>query len=602
MSQIKQIKDAIDIVQVIGERVELKRSGTNLKGLCPFHSEKSPSFFVSDQLQRYRCFGCGESGDVFNFLEKYEGMSFSEALHYLADQAGITIEEYKASPQDELRDRVLEILSLTKDYYHYLLTEHKAGEMGRDYLKQRGINSESIKIFQLGFALPGWDGLIKYLHKKKKYNLSDIEAAGLIIRGKNGGYYDRFRGRLIFPLTNHRGQVVGFSGRSLEKDVKSAKYINSPETIVYHKSELLYGFSQLYQHIRKAEEVILAEGEMDVISSAQAHVNNIVAIKGSALTREQLQLLRRTVNKILLSLDMDSAGIEATKRAITLAKEFNIELRVLQLPKEDDKPAKDPDDLARENPKAWREVAKSSISVYEFFLQNAVTLNDQSTPEGKRKIIDELAPIFGEIQHEVESDFYIKKLATILAVKDEVVRRDIIRFKDKSKLSSRKVGKLDSSEQQVASSKQKNRREKLEEYLLFLFFRGSSEQAVGSRSNQLLAISFQTVGFSQIIDAIGKWRGDFDLAKFTSTLPGDLQQIVSDVYLHPQYVEIVDEIDFAEEWRNTFGELKKMSAGDEIKEIAKELDKLDELREKTPEQEDRQAELLQRIVLLKRKN
>lgn len=603
MSQIKQVKDAIDIVEIVGERVELQRSGANLKGLCPFHSEKSPSFFVSPTIQRYRCFGCGESGDVFNFLEKYEGMSFGEVLKMLADRAGIELKDYKHSPEDELRERLFKILDLAKEYFHYLLVEHEVGQPAREYLKQRGISKQSIKLFQLGYALHGWDGLIKYLHHKKKFALSDLVKAGLVIKNRSGRYYDRFRGRVMFPLTNHRGKVVGFSGRTLVKDAKEAKYINTPETMLYHKSELLYGYSHLYRQIREAEEVIIAEGEMDVISSVQAHVNNIVAIKGSALTREQLQLLRRTVNRLLLSLDMDEAGIEATKRAITLAQECDLELRVLQLPKVAGK-AKDPDELARSDPRAWRETAKSSISVYEFFLRNALAAADPQTPEGKRTIINQLAPIFGNISHEVEKDFYIKKLAEALDVSNQTISKDIQKFKDRDKVLVKKPAK-----QTKPSSAKKNRQQNLEEYCLFLLLRYQEVPGWVTESGadfaQLLpeldAIVWQSTGFKQIVAALQNWQHKFDLAKFTHSLPTDLQQVVSDIYLHEEYIHALEKIDFQKEWKQTIIDLKRLAHTNTIKRITRELDALDAKRNKTAQDEARQQELLQQIVLLKRK-
>lgn len=241
MSQIQAVKDATDIVEIIGSKLQLQRSGSYFRSVCPFHSEKSPSFFVSESMQRYKCFGCGESGDVYTFLEKYEGMTFHEALQFLADKAGIKLDSYRPSQEDDERKQILEALDLAKEYYHYLLTQHKIGELARDYLKTRGSNSQSIKIFQLGFAANSWDGLVKYLHHKKKYSHEILLKAGLILN-KGGRYYDRFRNRIIFPLKNHRGQVVGFSGRTLDKDPKSAKYINSPETLLYHKKEMLYAF------------------------------------------------------------------------------------------------------------------------------------------------------------------------------------------------------------------------------------------------------------------------------------------------------------------------------------------------------------------------
>ena len=252
MSQIQEVKDANNIVEIVGEKIDLRPSGSSFKARCPFHSEKTPSFFVHPEMQRYRCFGCGATGDVLDFLQNYDGMTFYEALKYLADRASITLKDFNRTSEDEEREQLLGILNLAKEYYHYLLTQHEAGKPALAYLKERGTNSQSIKLFNLGYSLSSWDGLIKYLHQKKKYPLELIAKTGLIIKGKGDRYYDRFRGRVMFPLKNHRGQVVGFSGRLLTAQAKEAKYINSPETSLYHKSKLLYGYSELFREIRKA--------------------------------------------------------------------------------------------------------------------------------------------------------------------------------------------------------------------------------------------------------------------------------------------------------------------------------------------------------------
>ncbi|MDQ3007992.1 MAG: DNA primase, partial [bacterium] len=329
MSQIQEVKEASDIVALIGERIQLQRSSSNFRGLCPFHGERSPSFFVSETMQRYKCFGCGETGDVFTFLERYEAMTFGESMKYLAERAGIALTQYHSNQEDDHKEQLLAVLNLAKEYYHYLLTTHPAGEPARAYLKERGITAESIRLFQLGYSLDSWQELLSYLHGKKKFSLELLAEAGLTVSGKQNRPYDRFRGRLMFPLTNHRGQVVGFSGRILDSEAKEAKYINSPETTLYHKSQMLYGYSELFQEIRKKKEIIIVEGEVDVISSSQAHVNNVAAIKGSAFTADHLKLISRVAETLLFSLDMDSAGTAATKRAITLTKDHALDLRVI---------------------------------------------------------------------------------------------------------------------------------------------------------------------------------------------------------------------------------------------------------------------------------
>lgn len=604
MSQIQDVKQATDIVQIISERITLQRSGTNWRGLCPFHSEKSPSFFVSEQLQRYRCFGCSESGDVFTFLEKYEGMTFAEALQMLADRAGITLTKQSFSDEDEQRKRLLEILNLSREYFHYLLTEHNVGKKAREYLKERGTTQESIKVFQLGYAQPSWDGLLKYLNTKKNYSIDDIHASGLMVKNQTGRSYDRFRDRLMFPLTDHRGRVVGFSGRVLDPTIKEAKYINTPETMLYHKSELLFGFSQLYQNIRKENEVVVVEGEFDVISSAQAHVNHVVAVKGSALTEEHMRLLSRTVEKVLLCFDTDSAGLEATRRAIAVAKPFGLELRVLDFGADGQK---DPDDLARENPSQWRKAVKSSISVYEFMMRASLKQHDAESPEGKRKIVNQLAPVFSQISHAVERDYYIKKLAEALSVKEAALQVDLQKFGVLG--MTKKVGRKHDQEQKSEAEKADqplSRRARLEQYVLFLLFQ-ASQKNVNEFLRQVVEFEWQLPLAKHLVVALANYpnKDRWSLQEFAQGLAEDLQQSLFELTAEEEFLRIIadlqDEQDFAKEWQKTLADLQQAQISDQTAAIQQRLDELDALEEKTPEQEAEQMSLLQQVVKLRGK-
>jgi DNA primase len=595
MSQVQQVKEATDIVQLIGERVKLVRSGTSFKGLCPFHSEKTPSFFVSEQIQRYRCFGCGGTGDVYDFLQKFDGLTFAESLEYLADRAGIKLKDYQRTPEDDLRERLLEILSLTKEYYHYLLTEHKQGEPARKYLKERQISGASIKLFQLGFAPGGWDGLIKYLHKKKKYSLDDLQKAGLIIRGTGGRYYDRFRGRVMFPLKDHRGRVVGFSGRLLEANPKEAKYINSPETLLYHKSRLLYGFKELLSEIQKQEAVIVVEGEFDVISSAQNHVNHLVAIKGSALTSEQVKLLARVAKKIILCLDADNAGSQATKRAIEVVGDTDIELRVIDL-SDLEEGEKDVDELARRNPKAWRELAQETLSVYEFLLRLSLKQFDPSAPEGKRGIVKAVGQLFDQIPHAVERDFYLKKLAKVLEVSQSVILQDVRRFRSDS--TGRRPTQAEESETQaiVPSS----RREKLEHYLLFLLFEGDD---FAPKLADLMEFPFAASGFNQLVAHFAQKTKDKtdqspDLKSLVAGLGEDLKQSLFDAIYTPEFLELKETIDVQKEWRQTFRAFRQEASKEKIKLLQEKISKLENQAERSAEQEQKLAGHLREVVKL----
>ncbi|MBU0579177.1 DNA primase [Patescibacteria group bacterium] len=598
MSQVTQIKDASSIVEIINERVELKNSGRNWRGLCPFHGEKTPSFFVSEEMQRYKCFGCGETGDVFNFLEKYEGMTFSEALRYLADRGGITLAEYKPSAADQQRDQLLEVLNLAKEYYHYLLTEHKTGQKARDYHQQRGTTKDSLKLFQLGYSLPAWDGLIKYLHHKKKYDLDKLVEAGLVIKRK-GRYYDRFRDRVMFPLKNNRGQVVGFSGRSLEADAKEAKYINTPETRLYHKSELLYGYNELLQFIRKKNEIIITEGEFDVISSTQAHVNHVVAIKGSAFTPAHAKLIKRVASKVLFALDMDAAGIEATKRAIPIAQEVDLELRVIKLGEFNQDEKRDPDDVARENPKLWRQLVKNSVSVYQFLIEVAVAEYDPKTPGGKNKIVKQLAEIINGISHEVEKDYYLKELAKLLGVKQSLVAQDIKQISERKKS---KIGRKKQDDQIKLKTDQpvQTYQQKLEKYGWFLLLRSKPDE-IKKRTTQLGEIVFQNKTHQLLFKKLLDFKPSYCLETFNKFLPEDLQQLVLDLYLQPKYAKTADEIDLNKEWNKIFPELKRLFIQGQISQITKELDKIDNKYEKTSGEEQLQTDLLEKIVILRSK-
>lgn len=593
MSQIRQIKESTDIVEIIGERISLGRSGTSLRGLCPFHSEKSPSFFVNEQFQRYKCFGCGESGDVFSFLEKYEGMTFNETLKYLAERAGITLTSYQPSAEDEQRQRLLSILSLAKEYFHFLLLKHESGAKARDYLKQRGVTKESIVLFQLGYALPAWDGLMAYLHGKKKFSVGDLQLAGLVVSGRNGKEYDRFRDRIMFPLTNHRGQVVGFSGRTLDADAKEAKYINSPETQLYHKSEMLYGYSELFQEIRKKKEAIVVEGEFDVISSAQAHVNNVVAIKGSAITSQHLQLLQRAADKVLFSLDMDSAGVAATKRAIQMAGEVNIDIRVVVIPQ-----GKDPDELARNAPKEWREAVKSSISAYEYLIRAAAKQHDTKTAEGKRAVIDDLAPIIGNIGHAVEQDVYMKRLATVLEVREELVRQDIQKYRS----HITKGGKPRATEKSAPNIEPKtlSRQEKLEAYLLFLLLHGPENSLLGKIA-EVDGVEWATPGVNHLLQQLAKSLPKSTLNQAVAELSADQQQLVFELSTQPEYLDMLEDLKIEEEWQKMRSDLRQEQTKSRLEHINRELEELERKGITTPEQEAQQTTLLQEIVQLQKK-
>ncbi|OGM11297.1 DNA primase, partial [Candidatus Woesebacteria bacterium RBG_16_39_8b] len=317
MDQVDEVKQKNDIVQVVGSHVNLKKAGRNYKGLCPFHQEKTPSFMVSPELQIYKCFGCGESGDVIAFLQKLEHMDFYEALKFLADRVGIKLAPVSGKFGEN--ERIYQISHSASNFYRYVLLSHSAGKKALAYLtRERGIRMDVVKKFNLGFSPDKPEVLANYLIKKKKFSAEELIKAGLVYR-RSGRLIDRFARRLVFPISDHRGNVVGFAGRVLPDDkTEMGKYINSPETPVYHKSRSLYGLNFSKSEIKSSGSAVVVEGELDFISTYRAGIKNVVAIKGTAFTLEQISLLSRFTSKLVLALDSDFAGSIAARRGITI--------------------------------------------------------------------------------------------------------------------------------------------------------------------------------------------------------------------------------------------------------------------------------------------
>jgi DNA primase len=596
MSQINQVKEATNIVDLIGSRVTLQRSGSNFKGLCPFHNEKSPSFYVSETMQRYKCFGCGKTGDAFTFLEEYEGMTFRESLETLAQAAGVTLTAAAPNTQEDIeREQLLQILDLARAYYHFLLTEHSVGEEGRQYLKGRGVQQASVRQFQLGYALPAWDGLVTYLHDKKKYDHALIIKAGLATKSASGRIYDRFRSRIMFPLRNHRGQVVGFSGRILNSkvDKETPKYINTPETVLYHKSQMLFGFYENLQNIRKEKKLVVVEGEFDVISSIEAHVPTVVAIKGSALTMDHVKLLSRSVDQIILCLDADNAGIAATKKAIEVVKAGEtsrtqpLSLSVLRIPE-----GKDPDELSQNDQKRWRELVKRPITAYEFLIVASCERNDPHSPHGKSIIMDELKPVLKPLEEKnaVEFEYYTKLLAEKIDTSVASVQKDI-------RNAAAPVIK-NSGDTTKPKEKVMTRQREREQYILFLITNAEPEKRK-KWSQELLDISLETTESKPILEAFS--TTELPLSEFITTLPDDMQQAVFDFSTNPKYYAMLEKIDLSVEWQNAVKDLKQEQMREAGQKIEAELEALDRIPNKTYEQEEQQKLLLEKLVLMRTK-
>lgn len=516
--QVAEIKNKIDIVELVGERVNLKKAGRHFKGLCPFHSEKSPSFIVSPERQSYKCFGCGEAGDAISFLQKYDGMSFLEALELLAKRVGVELESYRPTAADTQKKRLLDILARASEYYGYLLKTHEAGQAARDYLATRGVGKEAMQTFALGYAPNQWRGVSSYLGKKG-YSEAELEAAGLVIRGERG-VYDRFRGRVMFPLRDHKGGVVGFAGRTLSTDASEAKYINSPETSLYHKSRMLYGLWENREQIRKRAMVLIVEGELDMIASWQAGVGQVVAIKGSAFTEEMGQLIARYTTNVAFALDADSAGEEAIKRAVKVVEPLGLSIRVIQV-----KEGKDPGEVATSAPSAWREMVKVAVLYWDFLLESLCKRFDPATGAGAAAISQAAVPEIAMISNVVVRARYVRELARRLGVPEESVYAELERFNKKQALTGLKtlVKSIERGEEPVG------RRQLLAERLLALAlqFYPELKERLGPAILGLLEVG----AVAKVMTALLEYRGEWEINAFAAKLPEELQAAVNTAYM-----------------------------------------------------------------------
>ena len=413
-SQVDEIKSRLSVEEVISGYLQLQRAGRNWKAKCPFHNEKTPSFTVSPERQMWYCFGCNEGGDIFTFVMKMEGLEFRDALKLLADKAGVQLEN-RSYDNSGGKSKVLEILDISRKFYQECL-KIKTGKKAFEYLSDRRLSKNTIEKFQLGYAPDSWDLLSKFL-KKKGYKESDIFSAGMTVKKDKGGYYDRFRGRIMFPINNVSGQTIGFSSRVMPgADESHAKYINTPETAVYNKSRVLYGLDKAKVEIRKKDLCVMVEGNMDVIASFQAGVENVVATSGTALTADQLKIIKRYTDNIAFSFDMDSAGIKAAGRGIELALQEEINTSVITIPE-----GKDPADCVKNNPNLWQETVKNPRPIMEFYFESVFAKYDANEIEGKKKIAEELLNIISKISNKIEQNHYIKTLSEKLKVDEKAV-------------------------------------------------------------------------------------------------------------------------------------------------------------------------------------
>jgi len=433
---LERIRAASDIVDVIGSYVPLKRAGANFVALCPFHKEKSPSFNVNSHRQIFHCFGCHKGGDVFTFVKEYENITFPEAVKRLADRAKIPL-EYEQTPAGQqtrhLKDQLLQIHEQLTQRWQNTLANDAAGQIARDYLAQRGVSAEAVKLFRIGYAPDLWDDTVNWA-KSKGHELPIVEQAGLIIRKEGGeNYYDRFRGRLMFPICDEQGRVIGFSGRVLSGDEKTAKYVNSPETPIFTKSKVFFGLDKSKRAVLDAGYAIICEGQLDLIACFMAGVQNIVAPQGTAFTADHARIIKRYVDEVVLCFDSDEAGQNAAVRSLDHLLESGLAVRVAVVPA-----PHDPDSFIKANGgEAFRKLVESADGFFDYYLNRLCATNDTATDKGWLAVLRGMAEAVHKTGNGVLVDKYAQKTALRLGVSPEAVRAE---FKKTSRAKTAPAG------------------------------------------------------------------------------------------------------------------------------------------------------------------
>ncbi len=424
-SFIDELKGQLDIVSLISDYVELKRAGKNFKGLCPFHQENTPSFFVNPDNKYYHCFGCGAGGDAINFIMELENTTFQESIKILARRTGMELPDLSTGERTfyKKREKMFALNQLTAKFYHYLLVESKVGKIALDYLAKRGFSREDAKKYKLGFAPKEWQVLLKYL-QKKDYSLDFLLQTGLVSKGKNNSYYDKFRNRIIFPIFNSRGEVLAFGGRILPGDQnKGPKYLNSPETLLYSKKKNLYGINWAREAIREKDMAIIMEGYTDVLQAHKNSLENVVASLGTSLTVEQAKLIKRYTDNIYIAYDADTAGEKATLRGLDILHEQGLHVKIVSL-KED----LDPDQLIKEEGrKEFIKYLDNAINLVDFKIENILDAYNLADPEQKIPAVKKSVQVIANLRDSLEMEVYLERVASKLEIAKETLKKEVQR-------------------------------------------------------------------------------------------------------------------------------------------------------------------------------
>jgi DNA primase len=473
MNEIEEIKSRLNIVDVIGSYIKLEKAGINYRACCPFHSEKSPSFFVSPSRQIWHCFGgCGEGGDIFKFVMKIENLEFPDALRILASRAGVELKARSADWEKNKTERqlMLHLCELSTRFFEAYLEKSAKGKEAIEYLLKRGMKLETIKEWRLGYAPEAWAKLSELLIGKG-YKREDIVKAGLAISKDGGKFFDRFRSRIMFPIEGFNSEVVGFTGRIFGKpDTEDAKYLNTPATLLYDKSRALFGIDKAKLEIRKHDFCILVEGNVDCIMSHQAGFKNCVAVSGTALTPYHLSIIKRYSPNLVLAFDMDAAGNKATEKGIVLAQKMEFNIKVIPMSAE-----KDPADIILlEGEEKWKQMIEGAKPINEFYFDLAFKDRDANSIEDRKKIMADLLPILKKINNAVEQSYWLQKLGNMILATEADLRTEMKKIKEEST----DVYGVSQIETKKPKEEKKTKQELLEEQTILFALKDRAQAAI----------------------------------------------------------------------------------------------------------------------------
>lgn len=469
MDATEEVKSKLDVVDIVAEYLPLKTAGTaSFRGLCPFHQEKTPSFFVNRARQSWHCFGCDQGGDMISFVMAMEGLEFRDALEHLAQKAGVTLPHFNAEQVSE-KKRLYEVNELASKFFRYTLLKDPSADHARTYAESRGIDNLTGDIFKIGYATQSWDALTLAL-KAKGVTEAELIKAGLAAQstkpGSQSRVYDRFRDRLMFTIQDVNGHIVGFTGRLLNPSDKEGKYVNTPETSIYKKSAVLYGLDKAKGEIKSQDLAVISEGNMDVLSSHRVGISNVVCSSGTALSSEQLKLLHRFTTNLAIAFDADAAGNAATLRGLDLARTENFNIKIIELPPE---AGKDPDDAIMKSPELWKRAIADAKDILEWIFTRAFKNRNALDPTDKRLIASEILPEIKRIRDPIIRDHWLKRLAEGLGVSDESLI-EALRGVRGSGIGDRGSNKSTKQHQEVTHKPEHSRLKECTERLLALIY------------------------------------------------------------------------------------------------------------------------------------